>query len=100
LGLLDEDGALFVMGRLKELIIHSSSNIYPPEVETVLMEHPAVTLCAVIGWVRARMVSYKVPARVLVVDALPQAPTDKILKRQLLEQFSQLFEEKEEATDA
>ncbi|MBR9763344.1 MAG: long-chain fatty acid--CoA ligase [Rhodobacteraceae bacterium] len=126
LGVLDADGSLFVVGRLKELIIHSGFNIYPPEVETVLMEHPSVTLCAVIGraragnedvlafvtthgpvseqelrdWVRARMVSYKVPARVLVVDALPQAPTGKILKTRLLGQFSQLLDEKEEATDA
>lgn len=45
----DEDGALFIVGRSKELIIRSGFNVYPLEVETVLNAHPAVTQSAVVG---------------------------------------------------
>jgi len=49
LGRLDETGNLYVVGRLKELIIRSGFNVYPPEVEGVLMAHPDVALAAVVG---------------------------------------------------
>lgn len=45
----DADGALFIVGRTKELIIRSGFNVYPLEVETVLNAHPAVTQSAVVG---------------------------------------------------
>lgn len=109
----EADGTLHIAGRLKELIIHSGFNIYPPEVEAVLTAHPAVALCAVVGrarqgnedvlafvtaqdevteaelrdWVRERMAPYKVPARVIIAEALPQAATGKILKNKLPEHF-------------
>ena len=109
----DPDGTLHIAGRLKELIIHSGFNVYPPEVEAVLTAHPCVSTSAVIGrarngneevlafvttqdrvsetelidWVRQRMAAYKVPVRVIIADALPQAATGKILKHRLLEYF-------------
>ncbi|MEZ5843583.1 MAG: class I adenylate-forming enzyme family protein [Hyphomicrobiaceae bacterium] len=49
LGRLDDVGNLYVVGRLKELIIRSGFNVYPPEVEGVLMLHPDVALAAVVG---------------------------------------------------
>jgi malonyl-CoA/methylmalonyl-CoA synthetase len=49
LGRLDADGALFVVGRLKEMIIRSGFNVYPAEVEAALMAFPAVELAAVLG---------------------------------------------------
>lgn len=49
LGYVDEDGYLFIRGRSSELIISSGMNIYPAEIETVLMEHPLVRDCAVLG---------------------------------------------------
>ena len=126
LGRLQDDGALHLVGRLKELIIHSGFNVYPPEVETVLAAHPAVALAAVIGrpragnedviafvtttapitgedlrlWVRERLAAYKVPARVFIVDALPQAATGKILKNRLAQDFADLLGTEDVTADA
>lgn len=117
----DPDGALFIVGRLKELIVHSGFNIYPPEVEAVLNAHPAVTMSAVVGmprkgnedvigfvtahdpvtedalhaWVRERLVAYKVPARIVIAKALPQAATGKIQKNKLLDHFRAQLAERE-----
>lgn len=117
----DPDGAFHIAGRLKELIVHSGFNVYPPEVEAVLTSHPAVTLSAVVGltrggdedviafvtthapateqelkdWMRGRMAPYKVPARIIVAEELPQAATGKILKSKLLGHFRAQMEEKE-----
>src|SRR4030095_8343789 len=49
LGCRRKDGYLFIVGRLKELIIRSGFNVYPAEVETALNAHPDVIQCAVIG---------------------------------------------------
>jgi len=105
-----EDGALFIAGRLKELIIRSGFNVYPLEVETALNSHPAVLQSAVVGrplgggeeevvafvekagevdaaalqdWLRARLAPYKRPSRIVFMDALPAAPSGKILKSRL-----------------
>ena len=103
------DGALFLLGRTKELIIRSGFNVYPVEVETALNAHPAVVQSAVIGrplpdgeeevlafveargvtaealqaWLHPRLAPYKRPARIVFMDALPAAPSGKILKSRL-----------------
>lgn len=110
LATLGADGALFIAGRLKELIIRSGFNVYPLEVETALNSHPAVLQSAVVGrpvaggeeevvafversgktdaaalqdWLQARLAPYKRPSRIVFMDALPAAPSGKILKSRL-----------------
>ena len=121
LGRQDDDGAIHIVGRKKELIIRSGFNVYPPEVEAVLTAHPAVMLCAVVGrtrngneevlafvtvcepaseddlrgWARKHLAPYKVPARVIVAEALPQAATGKILKNSLLDHFRAQLDERD-----
>ena len=105
----DPDGALFLLGRKRELIIRSGFNVYPVEVETALNAHPAVVQSAVVGrplpgaeeevvafvearevdeaalqqWLIARLAPYKRPSRIVFMDALPAAPSGKILKSRL-----------------
>ncbi len=110
----EADGALFVVGRTKELIIRSGFNVYPLEVESVLNAHPAVTQSAVVGrtaadgneevvayveldparhatveelhaWAARQLAPYKCPALIVVLAALPAAATGKILKGRLRE---------------
>jgi len=116
LGRFDEAGRLHIVGRSKELIIHSGFNVYPVEVEAALTEHRDVMLAAVVGrkvtgneevlafvtcrdgaglseaglqaFLRERLVPYKVPSRIVIVDELPAAPTGKILKSTLLTHFA------------
>lgn len=116
LGRIDEQGRLHIVGRSKELIIHGGFNVYPPEVEAALNDHPQVIQCAVIGrrqggdeevlaFVQAapddlpevedlrafaaqRLAGYKRPARIIVATTLPAAPTGKILKNKLLDAFA------------
>jgi len=109
-----DNGALFIVGRLKELIIRSGFNVYPPEVEDMLTRHEAVYQAAVVGrpikgneeiiafvltngavdgptlqaWLRERLVAYKVPQQVIVVTQYPTAATGKILKHKLLATFA------------
>ena len=118
LGRIDARGCLHILGRRKELIIHGGFNVYPPEVEAALNDHPAVVQSAVIGWsptdgdeqvlafvqpttpdavdeaalkehVAARLTGYKRPARIIVATSLPAAPTGKILKHKLLDFFAE-----------
>lgn len=105
----EPDGALFLLGRTRELIIRSGFNVYPVEVETALNAHPAVVQSAVVGrplpgaeeevvafveahgvdaaalqdWLMSRLAPYKRPARIVFMDALPAAPSGKILKSRL-----------------
>lgn len=108
---IDEYGSVNIAGRTKELIIRSGFNVYPPEVESVLTDHPDVSIAAVVGrerdgneeivafiqpvagrtpstadllaFVRERLAGYKVPNRIELMDELPAAPSGKILKHQL-----------------
>jgi acyl-CoA synthetase (AMP-forming)/AMP-acid ligase II len=106
------DGALFIVGRTRELIIRAGFKVFPLEVETVLNAHPAVTQSAVVGhllpggdeeivafvqpaprarvtheelraWAAARLAPYKRPARIVLMDSLPSAATGKVLKHVL-----------------
>jgi len=116
---LEPDGCLSVIGRLREIIIHSGFNVYPEEVEGVLCSHPAVTLAAVVGHSEAgnesvvafvqlapgrtateeglkafaaeRLAPYKRPARVVVVPALPASSTGKLKKNDLRTVASQVM---------
>ncbi len=116
LGRLDDKGFLHIEGRSKELIIHGGFNVFPPEVEAALNAHPQVVQSAVVGrrnksdeevlafvqvsggdrpevsdlmqFVRKQLAGYKCPAQIILTEALPAAPTGKILKHKLLEQFA------------
>ncbi|MER5941578.1 long-chain fatty acid--CoA ligase [Streptomyces sp. NPDC001928] len=110
IGILDDDGYLTIIDRVKELIIRGGYNVYPREVEEVLYEHPDIVEAAVVGvphehfgeevaavialrpgaalapetlraWARERLSPYKVPRLFRFVPALPKGPTGKILKR-------------------
>jgi long-chain acyl-CoA synthetase len=111
-GYLDPDGYLFISDRVKDMIISGGENIYPAEVEDVLMSHPAVADVAVIGvpsekwgetpkaivvreagttataddliaYCRERLARYKSPTSVEFAAGLPRNPAGKILKREL-----------------
>ncbi|CAG9171695.1 class I adenylate-forming enzyme family protein [Cupriavidus pampae] len=107
----DDDDALFVVGRTKELIIRSGFNVYPVEVEQAINCHPAVVQSAVVGrdvqdneevvafvelaanaalgvgeleaFLRERLSPYKVPSEIRFLAQLPAAPTGKIRKHEL-----------------
>lgn len=112
IGRVDDGGYVYVEDRLKDMIITGGENVYSPEVERVLADHPAVAETAVIGvpddtwgetvkavvalkpgestsaaaiseFCRARLAHYKCPTSVDIVDELPRNPTGKILKREL-----------------
>jgi acyl-CoA synthetase (AMP-forming)/AMP-acid ligase II len=112
MGKVDADGFVYVEDRLKDMIISGGENIYSPEVERVLAEHPAVAEVAIIGvpddrwgeavkavvslkpdaeateqeligWCREQLAAFKCPKSVDVLEALPRNPTGKILKRDL-----------------
>jgi long-chain acyl-CoA synthetase len=112
IAVVDDDGALYLVDRAKDLIIVSGFNVYPAEVEDVLLEHPAVEACAVVGVAHAysgesvkayvvlapdqvveedsliafcadRLARYKCPERVTFVDALPVGLGGKVLRRAL-----------------
>ena len=118
MGHLDEEGYLYVDGRGKDMIISGGENIYPAEVENVLVAHPAVADCAVIGvpdevwgesvkacvvlrpgarasadeliaFMRERLARYKCPRSVDFHDELPRNPSGKLLKRLLREPYWQ-----------
>jgi long-chain acyl-CoA synthetase len=108
----DEDGFYYIVDRSKDMIIRGGFNVYPREIEEVLLTHPAVSLAAVIGvphdshgeeikafvilkpgaeatadeivaWGKEQMAGYKYPRIVEIVPALPMTATGKILKREL-----------------
>ncbi len=111
-GILDGDGYLSVVDRLKDMIVRGGFNVYPREIEEVMMAHPSVSLVAVVGvpderlgeeikayvvrkpgaelteeallaWCRDQFASYKYPRVLEFRDALPISATGKILKRDL-----------------
>ena len=115
-GYLDEDGYLFLTDRVKDMIVSGGENIYPAEVERVLVEHDMVNEVAVIGiphdrwgeevkamvvpasdvrldeaelidWCREHLARYKCPKSVDFIDALPRNATGKVLKRILREPY-------------
>lgn len=117
LGRIEPDGAIFIEGRVKELIIRSGFNVYPPEVEAMLTRHHDVLQAAVVArvvdaneeilafvmthgsvseaeladWLGQRLVAYKRPQHIFIVDAFPVAPTGKVLKHKLVPHFAALL---------
>lgn len=109
-GYLDEDGYLFIVDRLKDMIITGGFNVYSAEVEQALMQHPAVQDCGVIGlpdekwgervvavvqlrgpatadeliaFVKARIGSVKAPKQLEIWDDLPRSKVGKVLKTEI-----------------
>jgi fatty-acyl-CoA synthase len=113
-GYLDEDGYLFIVDRLKDMIITGGFNVYSAEVEQALMQHPAVRDCAVVGlpddkwgervtaviepsadvgpeelvaFVKARIGSVKAPKQVELWPELPRSRVGKVLKGDIRSQL-------------
>jgi acyl-CoA synthetase (AMP-forming)/AMP-acid ligase II len=116
IGRLDDGGYVYIVDRVKDMIITGGENVYSPEVERVLAEHPAIADVAVIGvpddrrgesvkafvqpadgrtvdpdqlvaFARERLAGYKVPRSIEVVDQLPRNATGKILKKVLRQPY-------------
>ncbi|MEX0876617.1 MAG: AMP-binding protein [Phycisphaerales bacterium] len=116
---IDEQGFLTITGRIKEMMIIGGENVFPREIEEVLNAHPGVHDSGVVGqsdpmrgevpiafvepaegqspdpdelirWCRQKLPGYKVPRRVVVIDALPRNPTGKIVRRQLVPMLESL----------
>jgi long-chain acyl-CoA synthetase len=115
-GYYDTDGYLFLHDRVKDMIVSGGENVYPAEVENVLMMHPGVADVAVFGvpddrwgeavkaivvraddvdtspaeliaFARERLAGYKLPKSVDFATSLPRNPSGKLLKRQLREPY-------------
>lgn len=111
-GRFDEEGYLYIVDRIKDIIITGGENVYPKEVEDVLYTHDAVSECAVVGWphpeygeavtafvalkqgkvadeeeiiffCKERLARYKAPKKIHFVKELPKSPQGKILRREL-----------------
>jgi long-chain acyl-CoA synthetase len=107
-GLFDDNGHLYLVDRIKDIIIVSGFNVYPAEVENVLMQHPGVKGAVVVGsdhgdtgetviahvsgdvseqdlnaYARDHLSGYKVPTQYYFVDELPVAPSGKAIRREL-----------------
>ncbi len=112
IGKFDEDGYIYIVDRVKDMIIRGGFNVYPREIEETLVAHPDVSLAAVIGiphqqygeeikafivlkdgaqvtadeliaWSKENMAAYKYPRRIEFRDTLPMNATGKILKTEL-----------------
>ena len=116
IGEIDDEGYLYIKDRLKDMIISGGENIYPAEIESVIIGIPGVSEVAVIGltdekwgeiacaivvadqsevseqqiveFCGTRLARYKLPKKVIFAEAIPHNPTGKILKRVLRDQYS------------
>jgi long-chain acyl-CoA synthetase len=108
----DEDGFYFIVDRTKDMIIRGGLNVYPRELEELMIQHEAISMVAVVGvpsdefgedikafvvlkegasateqeiieWTKARIAAYKYPRSIEFIPALPMSATGKILKREL-----------------
>jgi len=112
IAIIDDDGFVRIVDRIKDLILVSGFNVYPNEIEGVMAAHPAVQNCAVIGvpdektgespklfvvvaegqaltedeiraWCKERLAAYKCPRQISFRDKLPMTTVGKILRREL-----------------
>lgn len=117
IGVMDERGYLYIVDRLKDMIITGGENVYSREVEEILYTRPEVLECAVVGlpdqeygervtafivaqqghhidsdsiraFLKKQLAGYKVPKEYIVVDELPKSNTGKVLKRELRKRCS------------
>ncbi len=117
IGIMDEEGYLAIVDRKKDMILRGGYNVYPRELEEIIITHPAVSLCAVIGipderlgeevkayvvlkqdhdlshedfftWCRTQIAANKYPRHVEFRDSLPIGGTGKIVKRVLREEIA------------
>lgn len=115
MGYLDEEGNIFLMGRLKEMYIQGGFNVYPVEVENLISKHPKVAMVAGIGvpdpvlgevgryyivpkpgcdptedeiktYCKQHLANYKAPRQIVFRTSLPLTPVGKIMKSRLLEE--------------
>lgn len=113
---VDDEGFVYIVDRIKDMIISGGENVYPAEVEQVLYQHPAVADCAVIGvpderwgevgravvvlrdgdptapedilgYLTGKLAKYKIPRSVVVVDQLPRNGAGKLRKAPLREMY-------------
>jgi len=118
IGILDEDGYLAIVDRKKDMILRGGYNVYPREIEELMITHPSVSLCAVIGvpddrlgeevkafvvlrqgaelseselleWCKEQIAANKYPRYIEFRDSLPIGGTGKIFKRALREEAAQ-----------
>ncbi len=116
MGILDEEGYLFLVDRKADMIVTGGENVYPKETEDVLYEHPAVMECAVmsapderwgervqavvvlkqgreatanelIAHCKAKLAGYKCPKSIAFWDVLPKTPIGKILRKDVKKEF-------------
>ena len=116
IGTLDEDGCLYIRDRKKDMIVSGGENIYPVEVENLLLDHPKIKDVAVVGqtstkwgesavaivvleegeeitskeiveYCREKIAGYKVPRILELTHEIPRTPTGKIQKHMLKERF-------------
>ena len=116
-GIFDDDGYLYIQDRVKDMIISGGENIYPAEIENLLMSHPDIADVAVIGraderwgevpmavvvkggeslpsvdelvtFCHGRIANFKIPKHIHEVPALPRNPSGKILKKDLRAQLA------------
>jgi acyl-CoA synthetase (AMP-forming)/AMP-acid ligase II len=121
IGKFDDNGYLFLLDRAKDMIISGGNNVYPREVEEVIVEHPAVATAVVFGipheyWGEAvhalvvlepgarvtpeqiiehcgrNMAGYKKPKSVEIVDSLPVSGYGKVMRREIREKYWQGYE--------
>ena len=114
---IDEDGFLFIVDRIKDMIVTGGENVYSKEVEDRIMEHPDVVETAVIGtphpdwgetvhamvvtakdkelteddltnFLSNRLAKFKIPKKINFIDQLPHTPTGKVMKFKLREDFT------------
>ncbi|MBM7660430.1 O-succinylbenzoic acid--CoA ligase [Bacillus mesophilus] len=111
IGYVDDEGFLFVLDRRKDLIISGGENIYPAEIEGVLLSHPKITEAGVVGildekwgqvpvafvvgveltsqeveaYCKAQLAKYKVPKQIYFVSSLPRNATNKLQRHKLQE---------------
>ena len=119
IGYLDEDGGLYIAGRIKELIIKGGYNIYPKEVEAALQENPAIQEVSVVGvphqkygedvvafavlregynvgaedllvYARSKISKFKCPSAIYIVQVIPKTATGKVKKEELKEMLSKI----------